>query len=319
MLKILPALAASLWAAVACAQDYPSRPVRMLSMYAGGSATDASARFMAQELAKQLKQPVLVENKPGGGGLVAAQEALRAQPLGYTILYAAPVLIGNLYAYRNPGYKLEDFTLLGAVGLTNYALIIHNSVPAKNLKEFIAYAKAHPGKLNYASVGPASGGTLLAERLKLAAGIDLVAIPYKGGDAVSTALLAGDVHAYFAAINVARIRMRSPQITGLAAIGEQRAKLLPDVPTFKELGFPTLVGGAFWDAVFASAAVPAAMTQRLRGAVAAATATPEMKDRLEKTEKEPWNGTMEQFQAFLRSESDALAADVKRLKIEPQD
>ena len=296
------------------AQDYPVRPLRMFTMFAAGSQSDLAARFTAQKLSEQLKQPVLVENRGGAGGLLGARETLRTQPVGYSLLFAQQQLVGNLHAFKDPQYKLEDFAVVGVMGITPYALIIHTSVPAKTVPEFVAYAKANPGKLNYASIGPSTGSTILAERFKMAAGIDLVMVPFKGGDPVAQALVAGDVQVYFATLNTARSRMRNPQIRGLAVTAEQRSQILTDMPTFKEYGYPTILMGS-WSAVFAPSVAPVPMLQRLKAAMVQVKALPDTLAQLQKQEIEPWTGSLEQFTAQIMAEGDAVGADFKRLNI----
>ena len=296
-------------------QDYPVRPVRLVTLYAAGSGSDDTARFVAAKLSELLKQTVIVDNKGGAGGLIATQEVLRAQPPGYSLLLGAPGILTNLFVYRNPQYKWEDLTVLGVTGLTNYAMIIHTSVPARNIPEFVTYAKANPGKLNYGSLGPAGISTILVERLKEAAGIDLVQIPFKGGAPLATALLSGDIHVYFPTTGVGRARIQNPQIVALAVTGQQRSKTFPDLPTFKELGYPALAGLTYWDAVFAPSATPRPVIQRLQAVMVQMNALPEVKTRLEKAEKEFWTGTLEEFNAFARHDGETLAADFRRLKI----
>jgi len=301
------------------AQDYPARPVRLVTLYAAGSNSDVTARFVAQLLSVQLKQPVLVDNKGGAGGLIGTLEVLRAKPDGYTILFAAPGLASNVFAYRNPQYKFEDFTPLGVVGLSYYGFIINVSVPAKTITEFVAYARANPGKLNYGSLGPAGVSTILAERLKRSAGIDMEMVPFKGGDPLNQALVSNQIQVYFPTLAVARQRMSLPQIRALAVTSPQRSRILPDLPTFKESGYPEVADLTFWEALYGLATLPPPVLQKLRGVWAQIAATPEFKARQEKVERELWTGTLEQFAAFVKREADALAVDFKLLKIEQQD
>ena len=303
----------------AVAQDYPARPIRLVTLYAAGSNSDVTARFVAQTLSMQLKQPVLVENKGGAGGLIGTIEVLRSRPDGYTIMFAAPGLASNVFAYKNPQYKFDDFTPLGVVGLSYYGFIINSAVGAKTLAEFVAYAKANPGKLNYGSLGPAGVSTILAERLKRAAGINMEMVLFKGGDPLNQALVANDIQVYFPTLAVARQRMKLPQITALAVTSTQRSKILPDLPTFKESGYPEVADLTFWEALYGVANLPPPSLQKLRGTWAQIAATPEFKARQESFEREQWTGTLEQFTAFVKKETDALAVDFKLLNIQPLD
>ncbi len=314
VVRLLIALLLAYVSACSHAQDYPVRPLRLLTLFAAGSQSDLAARFAAQKLSEQLGQTVVVESKGGAGGLLAIRDVLRSQPVGYSLLFGQPGLVGNLHAFKDPQYRLEDFVVTGVMGVTFYALIVNAPASVRNVPEFVAYARANPGKLNYGSIGPSTGSTILAERFKQAAGIDIVMVPFKGGDPVSQALLAGDIHAYFATLNVARTRMRSPQIRGLAVTAEQRSQILPDLPTFRELGYPNVVLSS-WTGVFAPAVAPAAIIQRLKEAMARVSASPETKAQLLKQEIEPWSGTLEQFSAYIKAEGDAIGADFKRLNI----
>ena len=313
-LRVLIALIATLVSGSGHAQEYPARPLRLLTLFAAGSQSDLAARFAAQKLAEQLGQTVVVESKGGAGGLLAIRDVLRSQPVGYSLLFGQPGLVGNLHAFKDPQYRLEDFVVTGVMGVTFYALIVNVPASVKSLSEFVLHAKTNPGKLNYGSIGPSTGSTILAERFKQAAGIDIVMVPFKGGDPVSQALLAGDIHVYFATLNVARTRMRSPQIRGLAVTSEQRSQILPDLPTFKESGYPGVLLSS-WTAVFVPSVAPAAVIQRLKDAMARVSASPETKAQLLKQEIEPWSGTLEQFSAYIKAEGDAIGADFKRLNI----
>jgi tripartite-type tricarboxylate transporter receptor subunit TctC len=302
----------------ASAQEFPTRPVRMIYVFTGGGVSDLLARVTAQKLGEQLGQTVIVENKPGAGGLIGTRETLRSQPLGYTLLFSTSGLVGNLHAFKDPGYKLEDFAPIGVVGEIPFAMIVHDSVGAKTVPQFIAAARANPGKFNYGSIGPSSGGTILSERLKQAAGINLVMIPFKGGEPASVALYAGDIHIYFATLGVARQRMKNPRIVGLAVTSEQRSPAFPDLPTFKESGFPTMLLGT-WHAMFVPSAAPRPVIQRLQTAMKAVTASPELKAQLERNDEDPYTGTIDDFIAKMKEESARMAGDYKRLNLPVQD
>ncbi len=297
------------------AQDFPVRPVRLVTIFAPGSASDVHARFLSAKLSPILGQLVVVDNKPGGGGLVATRDVLRTQPFGYSFLYSTPEFVGNTIAYREPGYKLDDFTVMGPFGLGSYGLIINNNaIPAKNVAELIAYARANPGKLNYGSLGPTAANTILAERFKEATGVNMVGIPFKGGDPLSVALLAGDIHVYFATFYTAMQRMKNKQITGLASTSPERMKAMPELPTLKELGYPNMIM-TYWSAAFLPATTPKAYVQRLQDALKQVTSTQETKDLLAKQAIDTWPGTVDQFAAFIKKEGVDLQADYKRLSI----
>ena len=300
------------------AQDFPVRPIRLVNIYAVGSTSDLHARVVAQRLSEQIGQPVVVENSAGGGGIIAMRSVFRATPPGYTLLFTTNGFVGNLYAYKDPQYRLEDYALVGPAGMSPYAIMVGAKVPGKTIQEFIAYARANPGQLNFGSSGPAAGPNILAERLKAAAGLDMVMIPFKGGEPATQALMAGDVQIYFSTVGAVRNRIRSGQIKTLAVTGEQRAQIFPDLPTFKEAGYPTMVLSV-WNGIFAAAVTPAPALQKLRDSMARANASEEMKKQLDRVEFEPWHGSNDQFMAYIRAEGVAIAEDFRRLKIPQQD
>lgn len=318
MHKAVIAAASFVFASAACAQDYPVRPVKLVSIFAAGSSTDVNARFTALKLGEVLGQPVIVENNGGAGGLLAMRSVYRTTPPGYTLLYTTNGLVGNLYIYKEPGYRLEDYTIVGPLGLSAFGFMVHQSVPVNSLAEFIAYARANPGKLNFGLVGPTNGSNILAERLKAAAGIDMLGIPFKGGDPAGAALLSGEIQVYFATYGTTRARVRTGKIKALGVSGEQRSPILPDVPTFKEMGYPSMSLGV-WNAIFVPSTAPRPAIQKLQEAMAKVSASAEMKAQLEKMEFEGWPGTLEQFMTHILAEGAATREDIRRLKLPMQD
>lgn len=304
----------------ALAQDYPTRPIRMTVIFSIGSTADLQARFTAQKLGQVLGQPVVVENSGGAGGILAMRSVFRAPSPAYNLLFTTNGLVGNLYVFKDPQYRLEDYAPVGVLGLSYYAMMLHSAVPAKTIPEFVAYVRANPGKLNYGSSGPTAGSNILVERFKGAAGLDMVMIPFKGGEPATAALMGGQIQLYFSTVGAVRTRVRSANglIRALGVTGDSRAELLPDVPTFREAGYPSL-NLSVWQAVVAPAATPRANLQKLQEAMAKVNVMDETKAHLAKTEFEGWNGTLEQFWAYIKAEGLAVADDVKRLKIPLQD
>jgi tripartite-type tricarboxylate transporter receptor subunit TctC len=300
--------------AQAQAQEFPNRAIRMMHINAAGSTSDIHARILAHALGDALGQPVIVDNNAGAGGLLAQRAAFRATPLGYTLLYTTNSLVGNLHAYTDPLYRLEDYALIGTSGLAPYAIMVHSTVPGSNLKEFLAYVKANPGKLNFGSPGPSSGANILAERLKAAAGLDMQMIPFKGGDPATTAMLAGQIQVYFSTVGAVRNRIKGGQIKTFAVAGTRRSELFPDLPTFREAGFPTVTLNV-WNAVFVASAAPAPYIQKLREGFSKAAASREHMDYLKKGEYETWRGTLDEFMTYIKSEGEAIGEDYKRLNL----
>ncbi len=306
------------WAPQTQAQGFLSRPVRMIVSFAPGGSADILARTVADFLSSEIKQTVVVENNAGAGGILAMRAVLRQAPLGSSVLFTNNTLVGNLYAFRDPQYKLEDYAVVGTVGLSPFALMVTSRLPSTNIQEFIAYAKANSGKLNYGSSSLTGGPNVLAERLKAAAGLDLVMVPFKGGEPATQALMAGDIHALFAAVGVVRSRIKSPQLRALAVSGERRSEIFPSLPTFGEVGYPTVKLLA-WNGLFLPATAPAVAIQRMREAMAKVSASEDMKKLLERMEFDAWPDTLDQFMAYIRAEGLGVRDDFARLKIPMQD
>lgn len=301
----------------ALAQAWPNKPVRMVTMFSE-NANSSRYRYVGNKLGEALGVSVLMDAKPGGGGIIALREVYRAQPLGYHLLLANNNFVGNTLAYREPGYRIEDYVPVGVMGQSPYALVLNSAIaPVNTLARFVAWARANPGKVNFGNLGAASGSNLSAERFKQMAGIGMTGVPYKGGDQMALAMLAGDIHVTWISINSARVRMQNRQIISLATTGDERSALLPDVPTFRESGYPDM-DATSWYALFAPATLPAPMLARLREIWARAEATAEWKGVMQQNELEPFKGSLEQFMAVVRKEAAQLAADYQRLKL-PQE
>lgn len=312
------ALVMLFYGGIAWADKFPVRPLRVVTIFAPGAAADHHARYIASKFAEQLSQTVIVDNKPGAGGLIGTREVLRSQPFGYSLLLTNPSFVGNTFAYKEPGYRLDDFATVGVVGQTYYGMMVHTSVPGKTLADIVAYAKAHPGKLNYGRLGAAAGSNFAAERFKQAAGVDMIGITYKGGESTTVAMLSGEIQVYFATLSSVKPRMQNPQIKVFGITSPHRSAVLPDVPTFRELGYPAVITSN-WNAVMVPSATPSAILRRLREVFDRASASHDMKTVMESQAYEPWMGTLDQFAAGIRAEAVLLAADYKRLNIKAQD
>lgn len=298
------------------AQDYPSKPIRMVTMFSE-NANSNRYRILAIKLGEQLGVNIIIDAKAGGGGVIATRDVYRAQPMGYSLLLANNNLVTNTMAYKEPGYKIEDYTPVGVLGLSPYALVMNRIVPVTTLTQFVGWAKANPGKINYGSLGAASGSHLSAEQFKQLTGISMTGVPYKGGDQMALAMLAGDVHVTWISPNSARIRMQNKQIIGLATTGDERSSLLPDMPTFKELGYPEMNGNT-WYTLFAPAIMPIVMLTKLRDAYSKVSNTGEWKELMHQNDLDPFKGSLEQFMATVRREALQLGSDYKRLNL-PQE
>ena len=295
------------------AQGYPSKPVRIIVPYPAGGGIDIMSRLIGQRLAQRLGQSVVVENKPGAGTLVAAETVARAAPDGHTLLVTTDATITinpHLYA-KLPYDPVKDFAPITQLVLLNQMLLANPQVPASNLKELIAYAKANPGKLNYASYGVGSQPHLAMEILKNQAGIDIVHVPYKGIPQAVPAAIAGEVQLTFSGAASSQAHIKAGRLKALAIGGTKRLGIVPDVPTFAEAGFPDVPANA-WFGLFAPAGTPREVIATLHAEVTRILRDPDFlqKEILAKG-YELVAGTPEEFAAFLVADSKRNAVAVK--------
>lgn len=300
---------------IAVAQDYPTRPVRVIVPYAAGGATDIAARALAPKLGEFLGQAVIVENRPGGGTLIGTRAALQAPPDGHTITLQATTLALNSLAYKAPGYKMSDFVPLYPVLASRYLLSVHEAVPAKNLRELVNYAKANPGKLTSISLGESSVSHLILDRFKAAAGIETTSVSYGGSGPANQALIGGVVDLFVDGSTTGFQTAKSGKTRMLAVSGPSRWRMAPDVPTFVELGYPMMASAVSWTAMFASAKTPPAAVQRLRGDLGKTLAAPEVRERLNSLGSEIWPGQPQDFAAFIVEDLALWERDIRRAKL----
>jgi len=266
----MPRAAALLLAALlalagpALAQDWPAKPVRIVVAYPPGGGIDILARQIAEKLTAAWKQPVIVDNRPGANTIVAAEAVAKSAPDGYTVLMTTDATFSiNPHLYSKLPYNTEkDFLPVTMLVLLQQLLVAHPSLPANTLPELIALAKAKPGSINYASYGSGSQPHLAGEMLKYKAGIDLVHVPYKGISLAVPAVMAGEVQLTFAGIASSMAPLKSGRIKALAIGGAKRSPLLPEVPTFAELGYPEVETHA-WFGLFLPAGSPKEAVARL--------------------------------------------------------
>jgi tripartite-type tricarboxylate transporter receptor subunit TctC len=278
---LLPLAAAAALVHATATAAWPERPIRIVVPYAPGGFTDVVARLVGTKLAEKLAQPVVVENKPGASTMLGAEAVAHAPPDGYTLLMATTSTIStNPLMFRKMTYKAADFAPVALTGLTPFVLVAHPSVPAKDATELVSYARANPGKLNFAMLGPGSSSHLVDEMLRSAARIDIRDVPYKGSGPASTDLLAGHVQLNFDAVSTAIPRIRSGQLRGLGITSDTRSPLLPDVPTFKESGLPQVVAYS-WYGLMAPAGTPRAVVERLNRTVNEVLKMPEVMAQLQ--------------------------------------
>jgi tripartite-type tricarboxylate transporter receptor subunit TctC len=287
---------AALLAAPAFAQTYPSRPITLIVPFAPGGSTDVIARVVARGLRAELGQTVVVENHAGAGGSLGTGLVAKARPDGYTIgMGTASTLAINPAAYRSLPYDVrKDLAPVTCIAVVPNIMSVNPSVPVKTFAEFIALAKSQPGKFSYGSSGNGSVSNLMGEQLKLAAGIGLVHVPYRGmGPAIRDAV-AGQIQVLFDNLPTSLPHVQGGRLRALAVSGDRRVAALPDVPTFAELGFKELNWMAFFGLV-APAGTPPAVIARLNAAAVKAIAAPEVTRALELQQAVPVANSPEQF------------------------
>ena len=290
------ALAAAFLAASASAQDWPNKPIRLIVPFAPGGVTDTSARAVAEALSQRLGQQVVVENKAGASGNIGTAQVASAAPDGYTLVLGFDgTMVINPHVFKDmPFDTLRDFAPVTKLGDAGLLLVAHPSVGVKDLKEFIALAKGKPGPYPYGTSG--TGGTphLAGELLKLRTGIPLQHIPYKGGGQAMTDVLGGQIPLVFTAIASAQQHVKSGKVIGLGVPSPKRSASLPDVPTFMEAGLDGFVAMS-WVGIFAPAKTPRPIVEKLQREIAAALATPAVRERYAVLGIDPVGNTPEQF------------------------
>ncbi|MCW5576470.1 MAG: tripartite tricarboxylate transporter substrate binding protein [Burkholderiales bacterium] len=305
---LAPAFAA---APVQAAADYPSRPVRLLVPNPPGGGSDAVARILAQKLGERMNQQFVVDNRAGGGGIIANETVARANPDGYTLLLAfiGPVAISPALT-KVPYDSVKDFAPVALVAGGQYMLVLHPSVPAKSLKDFVAHAKANPGKVNYASAGNGSPLHLAAELFKSRAGVDMVHVPYKGGGPATTAILSGEVQAVFGSLTSVVPQVKAGKLTPIGVTGAKRSQLAPEYPTIAELGYPGFEMTS-WYGILLPARTPQAIVGKLNAAVNEALKAKDATDALRRQGLDATGGTPAEFAAHIKSELAKWAKVVK--------
>src|SRR5215470_17434223 len=316
MLRNLVIAALSLATTLAFAADeYPARAVRVIVPFAPGGGTDVVGRILAQQLTQRLGQSFVIENRPAGSGIVGADLVAKAQPDGYTLLFAFSSLSSSAKLISHLPYDpVADFAPVALATTSPLVMFLHPSVPAKDLREFIAYAKANPGKLNYGSSGPGSSPHLATELLMSMAGIQMTHIPYKGIAPAITAQLANEVQMSLTPIAVGMPHARAGKLRALAAAGMKRSVAIPDVPTVDESGLPGFEVIGWWG-MLAPAKTQRPVVLLLNREVRAVLDIPEVKKSLLDQGMDPAGGTPEDFGALIKSALDKWRDVGKRLGV----
>lgn len=304
-------VAVALLSSTVSAQEYPSKPIRIVVPFAPGASVDFTGRLYGRALQDMVRQPVIIENRGGAGTLVGTRAVKDAPADGYTLMITTNSVVVNAVGLKPTVYRMSDFATLTGVGTAPFALLAHSSVPARTLAEVIRHANQNPDKLNFGSLGDGGLTRLLAERFKSAAGIKVVDVPYKGGAPLLQALVAGEVQLVMQGLSAVMPQLKTGTIRAFALTAQKRTTVLPDVPTFVESGMPTLIGGV-WYAAYARADTPREQVQSLRKWMNDISASASIRDALQKVNIDPWAGTFEEFLAFASRDEELVARDIER-------
>jgi tripartite-type tricarboxylate transporter receptor subunit TctC len=297
------------------AQSWPSAPVRFLIPFAPGAGNDLLSRKIGQLLSESLKQPVIMENQAGAGGIIATQQLARSTPNGYTIAMGSPSTLSIApYMMKEAPYDpIRDIAPVALIATAPFVVIVNNKLPVATLVELIAYAKANKGKLNFASAGTGTTIHLGGEVLNSMAGVDFQHIPFKGGGPAITAVMAGDVEMFLAPILQAAPLVQQKQVKGLAITALQRSPILPDLPTVAESypGYQCIN----WYGIVAPAKTPPAIIDRLNREIVKLLGTPELRTQLNNDGAQVAGGTPQEFSELIRNESERYRGIIKALKL----
>jgi tripartite-type tricarboxylate transporter receptor subunit TctC len=300
MILALPMLASH----VALGQTYPTRPIRLVVPSSpGAGVTDIMARLIGQHLSANIGQQIVIDNRPGASGILGSEVVSRAAPDGYTLLIANVSLVVNPYLYPKMPYDpLKDFVPITMVNSAPLLLVVHPSIAAKSVAELIAYAKAHPGQLNYGSGGLGSTPYLAAELFKSFSGIDVVHVPYKGGSPALSDLVGGQLSFMIENVPGTLPYAKAGRLRALAITSPQRSQLAPELPTMTEAGVPGYEMSG-WNGIFAVKGTPPEIVSRLHAGLTKILHSAEVRQELAALGAEPVGDTPEEFAAFLRAET----------------
>ena len=317
--RLFPALVfGCLCAGSGFAQNFPNKPVHIIVAFTAGSATDILGRTYGQKLSEIWGQPVVVENRPGAGGTIGAAVVAKAPADGYTLLVNSAAQAYNPSIYQDlPFDTVKDFANIAALGGQPNVLVVAPSSGIKTVAELIALAKQKPGQLNYASAGTGSGTHINGEKFKLAAGIDVVHVPYKGTPEALTDTIAGRVTYFFAPISAALPFVRDGKVVALAVSTAKRSSVLPNVPTIAESGVPGF-DYSLWVGLFAPAGTPPAVVEKIAKDVRTAEQSADVKERFATLGAEPMPMTPQEFTKFVQTEIDESAKVIKAAGIKAQ-
>ena len=295
----------------AAAQNYPTKPIRLILPFPPASPSDLVGRMVAQKLSEQLGENVIPDNRPGAGGNLALAAVARSAPDGYTLTISTPGIALSPSLYKNLQYDpVKDLVPVARLATIENVVLVHPSVPAKNLKEFLALARARPGKLNYGSGGPGTTNHLANELLKYLEKIDIVHVPYKGATVATVALIGGEIDEVIVSVASGLPYIASGKVRPIAVLSENRLATLPNVPTSKEQGFPKFQM-SIWYGMFAPAGTPRDVITKLNREVIKGMEGREARERMAAGGIDPWPGTPEQMAELLKNEIARYATIIK--------
>ena len=315
MRLLLVLLISTLTPIFASAQSWPQKPIRMVIPYPPGGPTGVMGRLVATKLPELLGQPVIVDNKPGASGQMGAADVAKAAPDGYTFLTNASIHVINPHVYSKPMVDpIREFTPVALIGVVPLVMVVPPMQPAKDVKEFIAWAKANPGKVNFASASSASAQHLAGEHFKQVTGIDMQHVPYNGSGPALADLVGGHVQLMFDSLPSSMSFIRSGKLKALGASSSKRLAVLPDVPTLIEAGVPDF-DLTTWYGVWAPAGTPKDIVARMNAEIVRLVVLPDMKEKLAGLGVEASAFTPEQFAAFNRTEYERWGRIVRAANI----
>lgn len=302
----------------AAQQDYPSRPIRIISPFPAGGGTTVVARIIAQKLIESWGQQVLVDNRPGGNTIIGSEALVRSKPDGYTLMIHASTHATNPNLFKLPYDTIKDFAPVATVSVNEYMLVVHPSVPANNFPQFMALAKSKPGRLNYGTTGIGSTQHLATELLGVMTGIRMHHVPYKGGGPVITALLVGEIDLAFTSPSNANQHVKTGRFKAIAVSGETRVPAMPQVPTFTEAGLRNF-DVTNWYGIFAPAGTPKEIIDKHSTELAKILAMPDVEKLLASQGVKPFFSTPEQFAARIKADIAKYGRVIKTANIKLED
>ena len=286
------------------ALSFPDKPIRIVNGFAAGGGSDILLRALLPAFSEKLGQPLVVDYRVGAGGNVAIEAVTKAAPDGYTLLMGFAGLATAPFLNAKLAFDpIKDLAPVTLVGVVPNVLMVHPAVPVKSVRDFVAYARANPGKLNFTSPGAGTTQHLVGELFKLAAGIDMVHIPYKGGGQAQADVVGGQAQSLFNVVPTALPMIRADKLRAIAVTGQTRSEALPEVPTMIEAGYPG-VTAVTWNGILAPAGTPREIVARLNAAMVSVLRTAEMKEQLAKLGQEVAWSTPDEFAQFLRDETE---------------